>query len=453
MKVIHLPFTYLPDPIGGTEVYVRALVQHLRPHCENVIAAPHQRNSTYFQDGVLVRRFAETDRLDLEALYGSGDQRAAREFTRILEEEQPDLVHLHAFTSGVSLRLVRAAKARHLPVVFTYHTPTVSCQRGTLLYMGQEICDGLLRPKRCTRCTLDGLGASRAGSTAISLIPPLVGQVLGKMKRSGGLWTALRMRRLVEVRQAAFFSLMDEVDQVVALCGWVQDLLVRNGVAAGKIRVSRHGLAQSMNRQGRPASGDEAQLKLVFLGRLDPTKGPHLVIKALQAIPAAPIQFDLYGITQGESGERYGQYLKDLAANDPRITFFPPVPGEQVVSLLQGYDLLVVPSQCLETGPLVVLEAFAAGVPVLGSNLGGIAEWVQNGLNGYLVEPDSTEAWREALQTLALNRTLVTKVTGAIQPPRLMSNVAEDMLSLYQSLCFKESATRLSKDFSCHERS
>jgi hypothetical protein len=73
---------------------------------------------------------------NLRELYGEGDQTAAREFAKILDEERPDVGHLHAFTRGVSLRMARKAKRRGVKVVFTYHTPTVSCQRGTLMHWG-----------------------------------------------------------------------------------------------------------------------------------------------------------------------------------------------------------------------------------------------------------------------------------------------------------------------------
>ncbi len=75
---------------------------------------------------------------------------------------------------------------------------------------------------------------------------------------------------------------------------------------------------------------------------------------------------------------------------------------------MQRYDVLAVPSQWLETGPLVVMEAFAAGVPVLGSNLGGIGELVTSGVDGLLVEPASIVAWRTALEALCRDRELLS---------------------------------------------
>jgi len=55
--------------------------------------------------------------------------------------------------------------------------------------------------------------------------------------------------------------------------------------------------------------------------------------------------------------------MQTLAGDDGRIGFFPPVPSEDVSALLRGYDVVAVPSRWLETGPQVVLEAFAAASP------------------------------------------------------------------------------------------
>src|SRR5262245_39753369 len=168
MKVIHVLFGFLPDPVGGTEIYVQALARELHHlGAASIIATPAEKSAGYMHAGFPVRRFAVARKVsDSRDLYGEGDPLAAREFTLILDQEKPDVIHLHAFTRGVSLRLVRVAKARGLPVVFTYHTPTVSCLRGTLLRWGNEVCHGEMSVSRCTPCTLHGRGINKPLSIA-----------------------------------------------------------------------------------------------------------------------------------------------------------------------------------------------------------------------------------------------------------------------------------------------
>jgi glycosyltransferase involved in cell wall biosynthesis len=112
----------------------------------------------------------------------------------------------------------------------------------------------------------------------------------------------------------------------------------------------------------------------------------------------------------------------------------PPIDNQQVVALLRQYDVLAVPSQCQETGPLVVLEAFAAGTPVLGSRLGGIAELVRDEIDGLLVDYDNVASWAQALHRLATESELLTSMQQAIKPPRTVDMVAIDMLTLYRDI-------------------
>jgi glycosyltransferase involved in cell wall biosynthesis len=434
MRVVHVPFGFRPDPVGGTEVYVETLArEQLRLGLEVLIAAPGPRTEQYEDNGLPVYRFG-TSVADVRDLYGAGDPRASREFGRLLDAEQPDIVHLHAFTSGVSLRLAREARRRGLRVVFTYHTPTVSCPRGTLLHWGRAVCDGRLDVHTCARCVLHGVGAGKPASALLGGLPPDAGRLIGRIGLSGGVWTALRMTELIELRQAAFLSLMREVDHTVVVCGWARDLLLRNGVPADKITVSRHGLAQRSVRHSAPCVGRPPTLRplrVAFVGRLHPSKGVDLLVNAVRGLPGAPLELHLYGVAQGQAGVACQANLEQLAAGDDRILFASPMPNEDVVERLQDYDVVAVPSRVLETGPLVVLEAFAAGVPVVGSGLGGIAELVQHDVNGLLVPADSLEGWRRAFRRLLDEPELLTRLRAGVRPPRSMDAVARDMEAVY----------------------
>ena len=229
LKVLHIPFTFAPDPVGGTEIYVEGLAQELRScNIESIIAAPscHGVDETYDYCGLRVRRYrsAPDSTRMLRELYGEGDCEAGLAFAQILDEEVPDIVHMHAFTRAVSIQLVRASKHRRIPVIFTYHTPTVSCQRGTLMLWGTKVCDGVVNTRRCTDCSLANEGLPRWASMPLSYVPPFVAKTLENAELSGGLWTALRMGDLIRTRCNAFEALVSEVDGIIALKEWVRTL-------------------------------------------------------------------------------------------------------------------------------------------------------------------------------------------------------------------------------------
>ena len=155
---------------------------------------------------------------------------------------RPRIVHLHACTAAVSVRLVDAAHAAGGKVVLTYHTPTVSCARGTMMWMGRAPCDGKLDRYRCTRCALAQHGVPpRSLRGAIARTPQAIGDALGQAGLAGGAFTALRLASLIGAGHRRFAELARKVDRIVAPCRWVGEVLRRNGVPEAKLVLCRQG--------------------------------------------------------------------------------------------------------------------------------------------------------------------------------------------------------------------
>lgn len=124
----------------------------------------------------------------------------------------------------------------------------------------------------------------------------------------------------------------------------------------------------------------EGPLRILFVGQLEKHKGIKLLIRAFKKlnIPA------LLNIA-GEGTER--GYVEHEAKTNKPITDLGYVSVEQLIDCLQSADVLVVPSLCYENSPTVIYEALSAGVPVIASDIGGVGELVEDGVNGYLFEP------------------------------------------------------------------
>jgi glycosyltransferase involved in cell wall biosynthesis len=151
-------------------------------------------------------------------------------------------------------------------------------------------------------------------------------------------------------------------------------------------------------------------------------------------IPTALVEVDIFGIRQAAGPDQVYDWLVRQAQQDRRLTLRTAIAPEEVVGVMANYDLIAVPSRWLETGPLVVLEAFAAGVPVLGAKLGGIAELVRDGVDGVLVAPDDAAAWAVAIDRLAEDRRAAEALRARITPPRTMDAVADDMATIYTQI-------------------
>jgi glycosyltransferase involved in cell wall biosynthesis len=435
LTVLHLVYSYPPDPPGGTEVYVHHLCRQLRLRgVTSVVLAPGRANETHLIDGVRVRRFAYGGKATIEEIYGMGDPRAADACEQILAEEAPDVVHQHALTPACSAEVATRVKAAGRPLVFTYHTPTVSCARGTMLRWGRDVCDGRLDAGTCSACVLDAHGASAGMGRVVSAIGTVVAGGLEAVGAAGGAFTALRMPRLVSRQHDALRRLFGVADAIVAPAPWVRELLVLNDVPASKVLLSPQGVS-APSADMPVARGKSSHVGLAHLGRVDPAKGTRLLLEALARCPEASLELDVFGVSQGEAGQSLLERLEAEVRYDLRIRFLPPIPHDRVVPTLATYDAVVVPSQGMETGPLVVLEAFAAGVPVIGSDLGGIAEKVRHEVDGLLVRPfDSASRWAEILGRVAREPDALRALARNVRPPRSFDIVADEMLSLYSRL-------------------
>lgn len=425
MRIAHLTFGYYPDPVGGTEVYVRALAQeqkHIGHHV--VIVAPGNQYAHYEHEGFAVYRYGVKNNVDNVAeLYRATESVSVQDFEQMLDAVRPDVLHVHGYTAAVTRELLSSARQRGARIVFTYHTPTATCVRGTLLRWGTDVCDGFLDAKVCTACMLQAGGLTRPVATLVARAPAVPSKLLPNSR----IGTALRMGELVALRHEEIRSFLSGVDRIVATSQWVFELLLRNGVAPGRVTLSRQGTCLNAIRDLQPVS--QGSLRLAFFGRIERIKGLHVVMSALQRIRNADLALDVYGIATAD--DAYTRAVRSQARSDSRIRMHEAIPRSRVLETMRAHDAVVVPSQWLETGPLVVLEAQAAGLPVLGSNLGGIRELVRDGVDGMLIERDDVHAWAEAIEKLCADRAMLAKLAAGVALPRSMKTVAGEMDAVY----------------------
>jgi glycosyltransferase involved in cell wall biosynthesis len=430
-----VPFCYFPEAVGGTEIYVRDLTRVQAARGDSVlILAPADKAQAYVHEGVPVVRYTVSNQIDdVRDLYTSAKTNV-EQFLQAIERFAPDILHVHGVARGIVPAALEQVKRRGTAIVLTYHTPTTTCIRGTLLYHGAHPCDGVLDKGRCTACTLSGRGLPVPIASVIARAPAAAGALMRIARVRGSTATALRMRELVTLRHDQTRSVLAAADHIVAPAQWVARVLDKLGVSADMVTLSRQGIsaaaAEPPMRTARPAG----TLRLVYVGRVEPAKGVHLITRALRAIPDAKVELHIYGVVQGDAHVRYRRDLQDDMAHDARVQLHDPIMPDAVVPTLMQYDVLVASSQQFETGPLVVLEAFAAGLPVIGTQLGGIAELVQDGVNGLLVEMGSTLGWSQAFERLLREPGLLAQLRSGVRPPRTMDAVADDMAVIYRKV-------------------
>jgi len=441
LRVAQCAGFYFPDTVGGTEVYVRDLAQALGIEGveSSVIAATDRRHEEYQWENTTVLRYPTTWAQLRE--YSSNAPRAGlSKFQDLVVRAAPDVFHLHSWTSGAGLQHLSQVAQLGIPCIVTLHVASALCLRGTMLLFGERACDGLIGERRCTQCWAISRGLPRPLAVALSHLPRMsvTGSQASRISRRAA--TVLSGRSLVAAQARDLQEMASLCDRIVAPSQWVASALVANAVPPHKIVVSRQAVAQSFVE--RAASGgrvdDARNLRIGFVGRLEPYKGPHILLEAMAAIPRdVPIRL----LVAGSGTEPpYLRTLEALAKGDDRIEFLGPISHGDLPEFLEQVDVLAVPSAIMETGPLVVVEANAFGVPVMGADLGGVAERIRDGIDGWLLPFNDSAAWAAAMLETALDRTQLERRRANARVTRTMNDVASEMAALYRQVLAARSA-------------
>jgi glycosyltransferase involved in cell wall biosynthesis len=147
-----------------------------------------------------------------------------------------------------------------------------------------------------------------------------------------------------------------------------------------------------------------SQLKIVFLGRLTPDKGWDFTLDAISKL-AQEIELENIAWIVAGDGVMKDAIATKLSKITPNIYFLGRISPADVPALLVNCDIHVTTSE-KETRGLTVLEAFAAGIPVIAPRAGGIQDSIQDGWNGFLYEPQNRDDFINKLKLLIGDRAL-----------------------------------------------
>ncbi len=446
MKVIQALARYFPDNCGGIQTNLEDLLPELHSHDIDIQIAAAKlglKEESYKYNGVEVYRYPVFPTPKAEPNHGQFFHGKFEYFANWLASRKADIYHQHHWEVSCGLPHLRLAKGLGMATVVTVHYPRPLCQRTTLMFDGHRDCDGKIDVVRCSKCA-DSLSRNLSDAMVknlshlpldiVSRLPLPESAYLPSSSNAGRLGKFARpfvVPSYAIARQESLLEMAHFADRIVVVCDWLYKALLINGVSKEKLVLSRHGI--SCTAQEPPSKKQQsASLKVAFLGRWDVHKGIDILVQAVKNLPSfVNIKLDIYGITQDE---RYRQQIVELIDSDRRIRINDQLNRIEVSKTLANYDLLAVPSQYMETGPIVVLEAHSQGVPVIGSHLGGIAELVKHGVDGWLVAANDTKAWTQAFERLATDANLLRELRKNIRPVRSVAAQAADLVALYKSL-------------------
>lgn len=435
LRVVHCVGFYFPDSTGGTEVYVRDLVTALSAQDidNTIIAATDGSYDRYTWNGVDVVRYP-IDAPEIENVRDPSAHKSRTLFQELVESAKPDLFHLHSWTSGAGLRHLRQVAGIDIPSVVTMHVPSPICMRGTMLLYDKQPCDGRIDDRRCAECWALDRGLPRPAAYLVSRLPrwDATGSVVSRLSPRAATLLSARVAAVTKARQLKAMATLSE--RIVAPSEWVRAALAENAIPPEKMVVSEQSAsAEFSDRRQRPLEGaGRREIVIGFLGRLERYKGADMLVRALDLLPAdLPVQLRIAGVGRDA---RFAKRMEKAAQKDARIQLMGLVKHEKVPEFLADIDVLAVPSRYMETGPIVVQEARALGIPVMGADLGGISERVHHGVDGWLLPFDDPQPWADAIRVAATDRAEVARLSANMRRTRSINDVAHDMATLYREI-------------------
>jgi glycosyltransferase involved in cell wall biosynthesis len=320
---------------GGEDQCVAAEIAMLRAHGHNVTEYRLRNES-----------IDATSRLDV-ALRTIWSLPAFRELRELFRAHQPQIAHFHNTFPLISPAAYYAARAENVRVVQTLHNFRLCCSNAVLFRDG-KVCEACLGksfgwPGIVHKCYHD----SRAATAAIAAMVA-THRVLGTWQKA--------------------------VDVYIALTEFGRRKLLEGGLPADKIAVKSNFVYPD------PGLGAGTGGYAVFVGRLSAEKGLETLIKGWRLLGG---RLPLKLVGDGP----LAALVREAAKNDPMIRWLGNVPLETVYALVGQATFLVLPSQCYENFPRVIIEAFAKGTPVIVSKLGAMAEIVDDGRTGLHFNP------------------------------------------------------------------
>ncbi|MBD3393819.1 MAG: glycosyltransferase [Chitinivibrionales bacterium] len=273
-----------------------------------------------------------------------------RDLTRCIRDRKPDLVHFHNTFPLVSPSAYYAVKRAGLPVVQTLHNYRLVCPEARFFRDGR-VCELCLRkriawPAVRYGCYQNSRPASAAVTAMLSLHHAL------------GTWRT-------------------KVDRYIALTEFARAKFCAGGLSPEKVAVKPNGLARD------PGAGPGGGGYVLFAGRLSPEKG---IDTLLDAWPHVPGKLSLKIAGDGPLVEMAAQRASALE----HVEFLGQRTHDEVLDLMRHAEALVVPSRWYEGFPMTVVEAFATGLPVVASRLGGLTELIRHGETGLHFDAGNT---------------------------------------------------------------
>ncbi|MBL8863439.1 MAG: glycosyltransferase [Planctomycetes bacterium] len=389
LKVLYVVHGFPPETWAGTEVYTLNLARAIAARGHQVVVLARSPGT---QDGPPdfsvteepfegLRVLRLVNRLAHRRLSDSyRDERAEVAFRDVLRAERPDVVHFQHLIH-LSAGLVHVAREEGLPALLTLHDYWALCARVQLIRPDGVRCEEN-QGAGCFLCVkekhLDRIGVARFAGAVLGPVGELAASLAGRadyrdMTERHDYVTRAYAAADLRVSPSRFLR-----RKFVETASFDPHTLVfsANGMRTDHVRA----LEKRPDPQGRVRFG--------FVGSLVWYKGGRVLIEALKRLEGRPCVLNVFGGFEPERDPHHAE-LARLAG--PNVVFRGRFDNARLAEVYAEIDVLVVPSIWFENAPITIHEAHLCATPVVASGIGGMAEFVRDGIDGLHFAPGDAE--------------------------------------------------------------
>lgn len=325
------------------------------------------------------------------------------DFRLFLEKHRPDVIHFH-HTMRVGLEALQIARQvlPNVRIIYTLHEYILICNRDGQMVRkhNNELCTEA-SPSRCNQCYPD--------------ISP----------------AAFKMR------ESFIKSHLEHVDCFVSPSHFLAERFVTWGIPQSKILVIENGRSISEPAPLRPVGPDGKRNVFGYFGQINPYKGALLTFRAVAYLVSqgfTDFRYELSGNVEQQTDEFKKEFYDFLDEYRDQVGFHGKYGQSELPGRIAETDWVIVPSTWWENSPLVIQEAFMHKRPILCSNIGGMAEKVEDGVTGLHFQVRNEISLAKTMRAACDDPQLWNRLMNNIAPRLSVEDCAQLHVELYEEL-------------------
>ena len=333
--------------------------------------------------------------------FANRDPRFPAEIERLFAELAPQIVHFHHYSNlGVEVFHILKRAVPDCTILLTLHEFLAICNHyGQMVTRDHNSLCYESSPARCQTC-------------------------FPEFSRSDFFLRKLYIQR--------FF---DMIDGFIAPSQFLADRYIAWGVPAEKMTVMENVVPPGRDGQTDARAWPDLPLRIGFFGQISPLKGIDILLKAAQELDGEDgygVTFDIFGDYRGQPKEFQDAFLDGLTRIGSNVRFHGPYGQTRVDQLMQSVHAVLIPSIWWENSPVVVQEARRNRRPIICSDIGGMAEKVRDGVDGWHFPVGSVFGLTALIRRLAERPEMVATLSETMQPPDTTTAAVAAHVALYR---------------------